>query len=67
MNGKTTRELSFESMLIKLLHKTGVCRKRDWVLWKNYSHFFNTKSRLLKVVKQAFVRLTFAMNEENFP
>ena len=35
--------------------------------FKNYSHLFNTKSRVLKIVKQAFVRLTFGMNPKNFP
>ena len=52
-------------MLEKMLNKLGVGRKReffDGFLCKNYFHFFNTKSRLLKVVEQAFVRLSFAMN-----
>ena len=57
-------------MLGKMLNKLGVGRKREFFdsfSFKNYSHFFNTKTRLLKVVKQAFVRLTFAMNQLNFP
>ena len=49
----TTRNFSFESMLKKLFYKVGVGRKRkflDRFLCENVSHFFTTKSRLLKVV-----------------
>ena len=69
-DGKTTREFSIELMLGKMLNKICVGRKREFFdsfSFKKHSHFFNTKSRLLKVVKQAFLRLTFAMNQLNFP
>ena len=65
-DGTINRELSSESIFQKLLHITDVCKKRelfDSFSFKKYSHFFITKSRLLKVVKQAFFRLTFAMNQ----
>ena len=69
-DGKTTREFSIGLMLGKMLHKLGVGRKSEFFdsfSFKNYSHFFNTKTRLLTVVEQAFVRLTFAMNHFNSP
>ena len=48
-----------------MLTKLCVDRKReffDGFLCKNYSLFFNTKSRMLKVVEQASIKLSFVMN-----